>query len=216
MKILQTYYNFRVTSDIQSQTIFGNIGIWLILYISFNIATTILCTLLIIYRIITVSHAGMGVRSFRGIIEIIVESALIYSITLLVYLVLVACNSDKGPYLDLLAALTRVCLIHLLFCSLALMLTSLKGIAPTLIVGRVAAGHARPDESWKESITSSLHFGHHSGDQSQGTINSDVESGTGSSEEGQSSVSPADSSEQGQGVGRQENVLEQVAEVEIV
>ncbi len=34
-----------------------------------------------------------------------------------------------------------------------------QGIAPTLIVGRVASGHARPDDTWKESVLSSLHFG---------------------------------------------------------
>ncbi len=96
------------------------------------------------------------------------------------------------------------------------MLTSSQGIAPTLIVGRVAAGYARPDESWKESISSSLHFGHHSENQSQDTINSDLEGGTGSSEEGQSSVSPTDSGEQGGRVGGQEDETEQVAYVEIV
>ncbi len=35
----------------------------------------------------------------------------------------------------------------------------MQGIAPTLLVGRVAAGHARPDDSWQGSIMSSLHFG---------------------------------------------------------
>ncbi|KAK0496156.1 hypothetical protein EDD18DRAFT_1390987 [Armillaria luteobubalina] len=34
-----------------------------------------------------------------------------------------------------------------------------RGIAPTLIVGRVAAGHARSDRAWQGSVTSSLHFG---------------------------------------------------------
>ncbi|KAK0474568.1 hypothetical protein IW261DRAFT_1422862 [Armillaria novae-zelandiae] len=33
------------------------------------------------------------------------------------------------------------------------------GIAPTLLIGCVAAGHARPDDSWWGSIASSLHFG---------------------------------------------------------
>ncbi len=38
----------------------------------------------------------------------------------------------------------------------------LQGIAPTLLVGRVAAGYARPDDSWQDSSTStvsSLNFG---------------------------------------------------------
>ncbi|KAG7441235.1 uncharacterized protein BT62DRAFT_923458 [Guyanagaster necrorhizus] len=42
-----------------------------------------------------------------------------------------------------------------------------KGIAPTLLVGHVAAGYACPDESWQRSVISgSLHFGTHFGDQS--------------------------------------------------
>ncbi len=34
-----------------------------------------------------------------------------------------------------------------------------QGISPTLLVGRVATGHSRPDESWQGSVMSSLHFG---------------------------------------------------------
>ncbi|SJL17228.1 uncharacterized protein ARMOST_20774 [Armillaria ostoyae] len=96
-----------------------------------------------------------------------------------------------------------------------LILTSLQGIAPTLIVGRVAAGHARPDDSWEGSISSSLHFGHHSEDQSEGAINSDLEGAAGSSEEGWSSIISADGGEQGGGVGGQEDEIGQVAYVEI-
>ncbi|KAK0477169.1 hypothetical protein EDD18DRAFT_1365642 [Armillaria luteobubalina] len=143
-------------------------------------ATTILCTLLIIYRILSVSCRGMGIRTFRGIIVIIVESALIYSITLLLDIVFTACNSWGGAYTDILAAFAR-------------------GIAPTLIVGQVAAGHAQPAESWEGSISSSLHFGNHSEDQSQGTIDSDVEGGT-----------VTTGKEQGQGVDGQEDETGQV------
>ncbi|KAK0477150.1 hypothetical protein EDD18DRAFT_1114800 [Armillaria luteobubalina] len=144
-----------------------------------------------------ICHRGMGIRTFRGIIEIIVESALVYSITLLVYLVFVACNSHGGGYLEVLAVFSR-------------------GIAPTLIVGRVAAGHTRPKESWEGSIPSSLCFGHDSENQSQGSIDSDIEGGTVTSEEEQSSVTSRDSSEQGQGVGGQEDERGQVVYIEIV
>ncbi len=37
----------------------------------------------------------------------------------------------------------------------------MQAIAPTLLVGRVAAGHARPDDSWQGSTISSLRFGAH-------------------------------------------------------
>ncbi|KAK0477745.1 hypothetical protein EDD18DRAFT_1020434, partial [Armillaria luteobubalina] len=130
MKVLYTYHSVHDTiNSMQDASVYGTSGLWIILYTSFTMATTILCTLLIIYRILTISHRGMGIRTFRGIIEIIVESALIYSSTLLVYLILVACKSHKGTYFAILASFAR-------------------GIAPTLIVGRVAAGHARPEESW--------------------------------------------------------------------
>ncbi|KAG7445564.1 uncharacterized protein BT62DRAFT_920280 [Guyanagaster necrorhizus] len=56
-------------------------------------------------------------------------------------------NSAIAVYFEFLAVMTR-------------------GIAPTLLVGRVAAGHAHPDDSWQRSVISgSLHFGTHSGDQ---------------------------------------------------
>ncbi|KAK0471756.1 hypothetical protein IW261DRAFT_1571634 [Armillaria novae-zelandiae] len=197
-QVLQIYHQLNdVVNDVQDTSVFGIVHSWITAYISLILTTTILCTLLIIYRIITVSHAGMGIRTFRGIIEIIVESAFIYSIALLVYIVLITCNSYEEPYIDILACFAR-------------------GIAPTLIVGRVAAGHTRPDESWEGSISSSLHFGCSSEDQSHGTIDSDVEGGTISTEEGQSSVIHADSHEEGQEVGGQEDETGQVVYIEIV
>ncbi|PBK83009.1 hypothetical protein ARMGADRAFT_1170724 [Armillaria gallica] len=164
IKIVDTYHLIHDTPDnAQDLLSYGSAAIWSILYISFLMATTIICTLLIIYRIVTVT-GGMGIRSYRGVIEIIVESALIYSLSLLVYIVLVARESPGGPYADVIAS-------------------SARGIAPTLIVRRVTAGHARPDESWNGSIasTSSLRFRRHSEDQSEGegTIDEqDVEGGS--------------------------------------
>ncbi|KAK0430040.1 hypothetical protein EV421DRAFT_1913494 [Armillaria borealis] len=162
IKILDTYHLMHDTPDnAQDLLSYGSAAIWSILYISFLMATTIFCTLLIIYRIVSIT-GGTGIRLYRGVIEIIVESALIYSVSLLMYVVLVARESPGGPYADAIAS-------------------SARGIAPTLIVGRVAAGHARPDESWNRSIasTSSLRFRRHSEDQSEGTIDElDVEGGS--------------------------------------
>ncbi|KAK0201229.1 hypothetical protein DFS33DRAFT_1447422 [Desarmillaria ectypa] len=72
-----------------------------------------------------------GLRTYRGVVEVIVESAALYSIALIIYI----------SYADIITA-------------------SIKGIASTLLVGRVAAGHARPNDTWKESCLSSLRFGH--------------------------------------------------------
>ncbi|SJL14828.1 uncharacterized protein ARMOST_18299 [Armillaria ostoyae] len=165
IKIVENYHLIHdILDNAQDLVSYGSTAIWSILYISFTMATTIFCTLLIVYRIVTVSHGpgGMGIRLYRGVIEIIVESALIYCVALLVYVVLVARASPGETYADIIAS-------------------SARGIAPTLIVGRVAAGHARPDESWNGSTasTSSLRFRRHSEDQSEGTIDeSDVEGGS--------------------------------------
>ncbi|KAK0483038.1 hypothetical protein EDD18DRAFT_1200713 [Armillaria luteobubalina] len=114
---------------------------WTMLSLSLTLTTTLLCTLLIIYRIVTVAGGkhGAGLRSYRGVVEIIVESAALYSVSTVVYMAFVARDELTGAYPNVITA-------------------SIKGIAPTLIVGRVASGHARPDDSWKESVLSSLHF----------------------------------------------------------
>ncbi|KAK0429654.1 hypothetical protein EV421DRAFT_1914315 [Armillaria borealis] len=49
-----------------------------------------------------------------------------------------------------------------------------RGIAPTLLFECIAAGHARLDEAWEKSITSSLHFGSNSSDQTQSGSEGDV------------------------------------------
>ncbi|KAK0472542.1 hypothetical protein IW261DRAFT_1570898 [Armillaria novae-zelandiae] len=169
IKIVEMYHLMHdIPDNVQDQTSYGTDAIWYILYISFLMVTTIFCTFLIIYRVVTVSRGlggiTVGIRSYRGVIEILVESALIYSVSLLVYVILVARESPGGPYADVIAS-------------------SARGIAPTLIVGRVAAGHARPDESWNGSIVSteesSLRFRRDSEDGREGTIDeSDVEGGS--------------------------------------
>ncbi|KAK0184777.1 hypothetical protein F5146DRAFT_1144895 [Armillaria mellea] len=124
IKTVETYHLMHdIPDNTQDLLSYGSAAIWFILYISFLVATTIFCTLLIICRIVSISHVpgGMGIRLYRGVIEIIVESALIYSVSLLVYVILVTRESPGGPYADVIAS-------------------SARGIAPTLIVGRVAAG----------------------------------------------------------------------------
>ncbi|KAK0465891.1 uncharacterized protein EV420DRAFT_1636453 [Desarmillaria tabescens] len=119
--------------------------LFFILYTSFVLATTLWCTLLIVYRIIAVARAGRetggGPRAYRNIIEILVESSALYSVSLILYVVFIARDSLASGYFDVLAGIAR-------------------GVAPTLLVGRVAAGHSRPDDSWKGSVISgSLRFG---------------------------------------------------------
>ncbi|KAK0209171.1 hypothetical protein DFS33DRAFT_1308054, partial [Desarmillaria ectypa] len=113
---------------------------YLVIYASLSLVTILWCTLLMIYRVLTVAQALDGARAYRRFIEVLVESSALYAVTLILYVVFFARGSDTLYYLE----------------------GSQKyaGIAPTLLVGRVAAGHARADDSWKGSvITSSLRFG---------------------------------------------------------
>ncbi|KAK0185160.1 hypothetical protein F5146DRAFT_1228100 [Armillaria mellea] len=112
---------------------------------SFALASTLWCTLLIIYRIVTLVQSDR-LGAYRRVIEILVESSALYAISLILFVAFYARNDPTLYYFDVLSAITR-------------------GIAPTFLVGRVAAGHARPDDSWQGGITPSLHFATHSGSQ---------------------------------------------------
>ncbi|KAK0222360.1 hypothetical protein IW262DRAFT_1460672 [Armillaria fumosa] len=91
---------------------------WALIYLSLTLATTLLCTLLIVYRIVRLAS---GVSSYGKIVEIVIESSAMYSLTLIVYLALVARNLESSYYADMIMAYIKV-------------------IAPTLLIGRVAAG----------------------------------------------------------------------------
>ncbi|KAK0482184.1 hypothetical protein IW261DRAFT_1677749 [Armillaria novae-zelandiae] len=109
------------------------------LYSCLILATTVWCTCFIIYRIFAVGWASRGgIRIYRHAIEILVESSVLYSASLILYLGLFAYNSSNSAliYWDSVAAFAR-------------------GVAPTLLVGRIAAGQARPNDSWRGSVISS-------------------------------------------------------------
>ncbi|KAK0220009.1 hypothetical protein IW262DRAFT_1461173 [Armillaria fumosa] len=121
-----------------------HVGIFSLLYVSFILATTLWCTLLIIYRILTV--AGLKPRGANGrlkvyqhFLEVLVQSSALYSISLIAYLALAICNTSGLLYLDVIAGIA-------------------KGIAPTVLIGRAAAGHTRPQDDYDGSTVSSLHF----------------------------------------------------------
>ncbi|PBK70839.1 hypothetical protein ARMSODRAFT_1003362 [Armillaria solidipes] len=112
-------------------------------YISFNLATTLSCTLLIIYRIVTVAgvrHGAVGrLRVYRRFIQVLVESSALYSISLILDLALTIRGDLRLYDLDIIAGIA-------------------KGVAPTLLVGRAAAGHTLPRDDSDGSTVSSLHF----------------------------------------------------------
>ncbi|KAK0451143.1 uncharacterized protein EV420DRAFT_723987 [Desarmillaria tabescens] len=133
---------FKIIGEYQDFNISNGYTFDFVLYSSFLLATTLWCTSLIVYRIVTVGGEAVGgeVRTDRHIIEVLVELSALYSACLILYVGFYARDSYLGPYFDILAGSTR-------------------GIAPTLLVGRVAAGHARPDDSWQGSVVlGSLRF----------------------------------------------------------
>ena len=70
---------------------------WDMATISLTLATNIIGTALVIICIVRVT--GVGSRTYAGIIEILVESSLLYSVTYLVYLVLYV-HDTYVPYLS--------------------------------------------------------------------------------------------------------------------
>ncbi|KAF7301958.1 hypothetical protein MIND_00761900 [Mycena indigotica] len=98
-------------------------------YFYLSLGTTVLCTVLIILRIVLMSRGAKGrLRSYRSAIEMIVESAALYSITLIGFIATGMLNIQDGYPQAMLGPMT--------------------GIAPTLIVCRVALGLSRPDPTW--------------------------------------------------------------------
>ncbi|KAK0240007.1 hypothetical protein EDD85DRAFT_470865 [Armillaria nabsnona] len=142
IKSIQTYHGLRDLVDSVSQESAQGTSIDLTtVYIAMALTTTLLCTVLIVYRIVSVGGAqyASGIRTYRGAIEVVVESAALFSVSLIIYVALVAHNSVADDYLDVIAA-------------------AFRGIAPTLIVGRVASGQARPDHSWRETALTATPF----------------------------------------------------------
>ncbi|KAK0231762.1 hypothetical protein EDD85DRAFT_793436 [Armillaria nabsnona] len=149
IKSVQIYHLIHDVLDV-GLSVYNDTTDWMSMYLSLSLAATLMCTLLIVYRILSVGGVKAGLRTYRGVVEVIVESAALYSTILIIFISLNARNELCTGYVDVIAC-------------------SIKGIAPTLLIGRVAAGHARPNDSWKESRLSwtSLRFGHPSSSPAQ-------------------------------------------------
>ncbi|KAK0196271.1 hypothetical protein F5146DRAFT_1133765 [Armillaria mellea] len=141
---IQAYYNV-FGPTMPPQTIYVEKAVnWAILNASLVMATLLWCTILIIYRIVRVGGAAGRIRVYQRVIEMLVESAALYSATIVVLLVFEARNEPDAYYIEDFAI-------------------AMRGIIPTMLVGRIAAGHARPDDSWSEgTLRSSLRFGNQS------------------------------------------------------
>ncbi|SJL14018.1 uncharacterized protein ARMOST_17470 [Armillaria ostoyae] len=144
-----TYYStFGPIDNVPPQALYlEKIVNWAVLYSSLILATFLWCTILIVYRILRLGGVAAGMRVYHRVIEMLVESASLYSAVIVVLLVFEVRDEVAGAYIEEFAI-------------------AIRGIAPTILVGRIAAGHARPDDSWSESImTSSLRFRSHSSSQ---------------------------------------------------
>ncbi|KAF7334529.1 hypothetical protein MVEN_02282700 [Mycena venus] len=142
-------------------------------YFSMCLVTTLLATVLIVFRILwlTRDHTSAAFSGYRAVIEMVVESALLYSITLVVYIVLLF-----GPDTSNNDGYAQAILIQM------------TGIAPTLIVARVSFGLARPSSSWQRTsktahskfassatVTKQIHFSANEDVESRSEIDSAVE-----------------------------------------
>ncbi|KAF8999893.1 hypothetical protein BDZ89DRAFT_1170524 [Hymenopellis radicata] len=114
----------------------GSQANWTLVYYSMTMATNSMCTILILFRIVRISGLGASLKTYRGIIEILVESAAMYAIIYIALLIAYAYQFYTGvavftaePYPEMISI-------------------SITGIAPTLIIGRVMAGQSRPNDSW--------------------------------------------------------------------
>ncbi|KAK0192543.1 hypothetical protein F5146DRAFT_507267 [Armillaria mellea] len=99
-KIIQVY------RDYFDPLVFNEV--FTILYISFTLATTLWCTLLIIYRILAVAEVRRGaegrLRVYRHFIEVLVESSALYSISLILYLAFTIRIGEKFTLMSLLVS----------------------------------------------------------------------------------------------------------------
>ncbi|KAJ6568676.1 hypothetical protein B0H19DRAFT_1256401 [Mycena capillaripes] len=105
-------------------------------YFCLCLATTLVATFLIVFRIIRVSHgtSALGFAGYGAVIEMVVESAFLYSANLVVYIALLygSGTTDNDGYAQAV-------------------LIEMTGIAPTLIVARVSFGLSRPSTSWRRT-----------------------------------------------------------------
>lgn len=150
--MLYTAFSIIAIYQTTTSTSFGAVGVdYATALYSCTLATTIFCTGAIIYRVVAVSRgSGQSLRSYKGVVEILVESSALYCISTLFALIAYV---KSGPASEFASAFW----------------TSITGIAPTLLVARVASGEARPDDSWSRQSQSLGTLAFHSNSHSTGT-----------------------------------------------
>ncbi|KAJ7491685.1 hypothetical protein B0H11DRAFT_1859104 [Mycena galericulata] len=114
-------------------------------FLSLSLAVTLYTAGLIAWRIVTVqrfaSKNGIERSDLWSALEIMVESSALYAASIFVFVVFLAMKSENQTYIQN---------IHV----------QIAGIAPTLLILRIFAGHARNDAEWS-APSSTLHFASH-------------------------------------------------------
>lgn len=93
------------THDIRKIAHFIAATDWSLIYILMMLATTLMCTTLILYRIVCLAQR---IFLLRSVISALIESSAIYTMTLIMYLALVMRNGDAAYYGDVIVAYTKV------------------------------------------------------------------------------------------------------------
>ncbi len=98
-------------------TVVGTESIFSLVYFCLSLFTTLYCTIGIIARIVSMSRANnISLTSYRGVLEIVVESALIYAVVLVIHVILYFISARWGAYYSS-AILTSVTVSICLFVS---------------------------------------------------------------------------------------------------
>ncbi|KAF8989593.1 hypothetical protein BDQ17DRAFT_1434351 [Cyathus striatus] len=115
-------------------------------FLILSLIITVVATAMIIYRILTVSRETGTTRRYGYIIEIFVQSGIIYSISLLVTVVCFYLPDGNVSAIEAYSYATSV-------------LIPVTGIAPTMIAERVVNATEHDEEKWSQPI-STLRFNH--------------------------------------------------------
>uniref|UniRef100_A0A0W0G5V6 Transmembrane protein n=1 Tax=Moniliophthora roreri TaxID=221103 RepID=A0A0W0G5V6_MONRR len=136
--MLMTAFSIIAIYQTVTSTSFGAVGVdYATALYSSTLATTIFCTCAIVYRIVTISKDSNNLRTYRGVMEVFVESSALYCVATMFALIAYV---TSGPASEYASAFW----------------TAVTGIAPTLLVARVASGEARPDDTWAPSASTRL------------------------------------------------------------
>ncbi len=92
-----------------------NVVNWAVLYSSLILATFLWCTILIVYRILRLGGVVAGMRVYHRVIEMLVESASLYSAVIIVLLVFEVRDEVAGAYIEEFAIAIRVRPTHFVF-----------------------------------------------------------------------------------------------------